>query len=201
MADSVPEGFSFSVKLHSSMTHSLDAKKSQWVAFRRMLVPFVQSNRMGAVLAQFPWSFPFREKSFSHLVYIRENLADMKVAVEFRHKKWYTVESLNRLIGMGFTPVSVDLPGLPGLPDTGLIDDGTVVYLRLHGRNSGNWWGNTQQRYDYLYTGGELAALAEKLQRLSKGVKSCYVFFNNCHMGKAALNAADMQKLLTETEE
>jgi len=197
MADSVPDGFAFFVKLHSSMTHSLDADKSRWTAFRRMLRPFVQSGRMGVVLAQFPWSFPFREESFSLLASIRENLADMKVAVEFRHRKWYTVESLNRLRGMGFVPVSVDLPGLPGLPDTDLIDSGTAVYLRLHGRNSDSWWGNTQQRYDYLYTGSELTELAEKLQRLSKRVKSCYVFFNNCHMGKAALNAADMQKLLT----
>ena len=198
MADSVPDGFVFSVKLHSSMTHSRDALRSQWAAFRRMCRPFVQSGRMGVVLAQFPWSFPFREESFCHLASIRKNLADMKVAVEFRHKKWYSAESLHRLRGMGFIPVSVDLPGLPGLPDNGLIDGGAAVYLRLHGRNSGSWWGNTQQRYDYLYTDNELKILAERLQRLSKGVKSCYVFFNNCHMGKAALNAADMQKLLAE---
>ncbi|MCD6589104.1 MAG: DUF72 domain-containing protein [Candidatus Fermentibacteraceae bacterium] len=56
--------------------------------------------------------------------------------------------------------------------------------------------GNTQQRYDYLYSAGEIRALAGRLQRLSMDVKSCYVFFNNCHMGKAALNAEDMARLL-----
>ncbi len=38
--------------------------------------------------------------------------------------------------------------------------------------------------------------LYDNLRSLSSDVKRCYVFFNNCHMGKAALNAEDMKKLL-----
>jgi uncharacterized protein YecE (DUF72 family) len=197
MADSVPEGFTFSVKLHSSMTHSLDAAKDHWSAFHTMLMPFVESGRMGMVLAQFPWSFPLEEKSFGCLASIRENLADMKAVVEFRHERWYSTESLNRLYGIGFTPVSVDLPAVKGLPGTGLHHQSDTVYLRLHGRNSAKWWGNTQQRYNYLYQADEMSVFAKRLGNLSNNVKNCYVFFNNCHMGKAALNAADMQKLLS----
>ncbi|OPX30767.1 MAG: hypothetical protein B1H09_04365 [Gemmatimonadaceae bacterium 4484_173] len=196
MADSVPDNFSFSIKLHSSMTHSRSAGREDWAAFHRMLFPFVSSGKMGMVLAQFPWSFPLEEKSFSYLASVRENLSAMKIAIEFRHRKWYTEESRNRVQKMGFVPVSVDLPTLPGLPRTSFLDSGIAVYLRLHGRNSGSWWGNTQQRYDYLYSAGEIGALAGRLQRLSEDVKSCYVFFNNCHMGKAALNAEDMARFL-----
>ena len=100
---------------------------------------------------------------------------------------------------MGFTLVSTDLPVLPGLPETGLLTGEDTVYLRLHGRNSGKWWGNTQERYDYLYSGKEMVTWVDKLRSLSKDVKRCYVFFNNCHMGKAALNAADMQRLMVDT--
>ncbi|MCD4708498.1 MAG: DUF72 domain-containing protein [Candidatus Sabulitectum sp.] len=196
MTDSVPGGFSFSVKLHSSMTHSMDANKDDWIAFHRMLSPFILSGKMGMILAQFPWSFPLEEASFNYLAILRENLKGRKTVVEFRHDKWYTPEPLKRVREMDFIPVSVDLPGLQGLPETGLLAGDNAVYLRLHGRNSGKWWGNMQERYDYLYSVREMATWADKLRSLSKDVKRCYVFFNNCHMGKAALNARDMEKLL-----
>jgi uncharacterized protein YecE (DUF72 family) len=196
MADSVPEGFSFSVKLHSSMTHSHNAGAEEWKAFLNMLEPFRGSGRMGMVLAQFPWSFPLEEDSFRKLRFISKQLAGIPAAAEFRHARWYGKESLRRVEAMGFAPVSVDMPQLDGLPETGLIGGGGSPYLRLHGRNGEKWWGNTQERYDYLYSREELQGWAKKLTDLSASEGRCYVFFNNCHMGSAALNAADMRMLL-----
>ncbi|MEA3265882.1 MAG: DUF72 domain-containing protein [Candidatus Fermentibacteria bacterium] len=198
MSDSVPDNFSFSVKLYSSMTHSRDATAENWAAFDRMLAPLISSGKMGIVLAQFPWSFPLEKKSFSYLRTLRDNLGSKMAAVEFRHEKWYSEDVMEQVREMGFTLVSTDLPVLPGLPETGLLTGEDTVYLRLHGRNAGKWWGNTQERYDYLYSEKELKTWADKLRSLSKDVKSCYVFFNNCHMGKAALNAADMQRLMVD---
>ncbi len=199
MSDSVPDNFSFSVKLYSSMTHSRDANRDDWIAFHRMLSPSILSGKMGMILAQFPWSFPFEKDSFNYLRTLRDNLRDNRAVVEFRHEKWYTEEVMEQVREMGFTLVSTDLPVLPGLPKTGLLTGKDTVYLRLHGRNSGKWWGNTQERYDYLYSGKEIVTWANKLRSLSEDVKRCYVFFNNCHMGKAALNAADMQKLMEDS--
>ncbi len=196
MVNAVPDDFSFSVKLHSSMTHSRDADKIKWKEFHTMLTPFIDSKKMGVVLAQFPWSFSLEENSFSYLTRIKENLPDMSVVVEFRHKKWYQKSVKQRVTEMGFNHASVDLPDLPGLPTTDLIEDDKVAYLRLHGRNKKEWWGNTQMRYDYQYSDEQLLVWAEKLRNLSGKVKSCYVFFNNCHMGKAALNAKDMERLM-----
>jgi uncharacterized protein YecE (DUF72 family) len=197
MAGSVPAGFSFSVKLHSSMTHERNAERDQWERFHRMLEPLRRSGKMGMVLAQFPWSFPLEEGSFRWLSRLAGNLEGLDTAIEFRHRRWYGEEPLKRVLEMGFVPVSVDLPVLPGLPSTGLLTQGGKVYLRLHGRNRVKWWGNTQERYDYLYGEDELRGWAETLRNLSDGASSCYVFFNNCHMGKAALNARDMERLLS----
>ena len=196
MTDSVPPGFSFSVKLHSSMTHGRNAGPEEWRMFLEMLKPFRERGMMGPVLAQFPWSFPLEERSFQWLEKISESLGELDKAVEFRRSAWYGAEPLERVGGMGFAPVSVDLPALDGLPDTGLLQARGTVYLRLHGRNAGKWWGNTQERYDYHYGETELKPWAEKLRRLSASATKCYVFFNNCHMGKAALNARDMERLL-----
>ncbi len=196
MAESVPDGFSFTVKLHSSMTHSRDAGKEEWKKFHRMIGPLRKTSRMGMVLAQFPWSFPLEERSFQWLEQLACNLNGIDTAIEFRHAKWYSRETLERVWEMGFVPVSPDMPGLKNLPASGPLFPGENIYIRLHGRNSEKWWGNTQERYDYLYNESELNFWAEKLGSLSEEVKNCYVFFNNCHMGKAALNAKDMERLL-----
>lgn len=201
MAESVPRGFSFSVKLHSSMTHGRNAGAEDWKAFRSMLEPFVETCGMGMALAQFPWSFPLEEESFNWLEKVSGELQGLNTAVEFRHGKWYGKEPLERVLEMGFIPVSVDLPELNGLPETGLLEQRGTVYLRLHGRNSSRWWGNTQERYDYLYSREELNGWAKILRSLSEATGSCYVFFNNCHMGKAALNAQDMERLLSGAPE
>ncbi len=196
MADSVPDNFSFSVKLHSSMTHSRDCSGEDWEAFRKMLHPLVASNRLGMVLAQFPWSFPLKEESFQYLRMLRDKIEDNRALIEFRHKKWYAEDVIEQVRQIGFIPVSVDLPSLPGLPEKTLFGGEETIYLRLHGRNRDKWWGNTQERYDYLYTEEEMETWADRLRNLSTEVNRCYVFFNNCHMGKAALNAADMERLL-----
>ena len=201
MADSVPDNFSFSVKLHSSMTHSRDSTDDEWKAFRKMLYPLASSNRLGIILAQFPWSFPLEEKSFRYLRTLRERIEDNRAAIEFRHRKWYAEDVIEQIRQIGFIPVSVDLPSLPGLPEATLLGGEKIVYLRLHGRNSDKWWGNTQERYDYLYTEKEMETWADRLRSLSAEVNRCYVFFNNCHMGKAALNAADMERLLNGERE
>lgn len=196
MVASVPDNFSFSVKLHSSMTHSRDADKTDWDKYHFMLKPFIDSDKMGVILAQFPWSFQLGENSFNYLSIIKEHLPDKNVVVEFRHKKWYQKSVIKRVQEMGFGCASVDLPELSGLPGRELFDDSETVYCRFHGRNKKEWWGNTQMRYDYHYSDEQLSAWAEKLRNLSIKVKSCYVFFNNCHMGKAALNAKDMKRLM-----
>ena len=196
MVNAVPDNFSFSVKLHSSMTHSRDADKTKWKEYNRMLTPFTDSGKMGTILAQFPWSFPLEKKSFGYLSVVKENLPDMNIIAEFRHKKWYQKSVVKRVQEMGFGCASVDLPELSGLPGRELFKNSEIVYCRLHGRNKKEWWGNTQMRYDYQYSDEQLSVWAEKLRNLSGKVKSCYVFFNNCHMGKAALNAKDMERLM-----
>jgi uncharacterized protein YecE (DUF72 family) len=51
-------------------------------------------------------------------------------------------------------------------------------------------------RYDYLYREEELKEFIPDIKDISKKTVKTLVFFNNCHAGSAAKNAAQMAKLL-----
>lgn len=198
MAASVPPGFVFTVKLHSGMTHERNAGEGDWKAFGEMLAPLSESGRLGPVLAQFPWSFQLSEESFGALENIRERLGSLPAAAEFRHRRWYVPEILERVVKTGFSPVSPDLPGLPGMPGPDVPVSGGFGYARLHGRNREKWWGGGPERYDYAYSPGEIREWAGRVSAMARKPGGVYVFFNNCHMGRAALDARTMRELLEE---
>ena len=57
-----------------------------------------------------------------------------------------------------------------------------TAYLRLHGRNAATWnhrGGSAAERFDYLYSTGELAEWSEPLKRLSTLSERAFVMFNN----------------------
>jgi len=200
MADSVPPGFVFCVKLNSAMTHERNAGDAQWKAFDEMIAPLGAAGCLGPVLAQFPWALPLSENSFQTLAGIRERLGDLPAVAEFRHERWYSRDALQRVVETGFSPVAVDLPDLPGLPGPDLTVKGPIHYARLHGRNGGKWWGGGALRYDYAYTPAELLEWGKRIRAMAGGGRGAYVFFNNCHMGRAALDARTMGRILEELQ-
>jgi uncharacterized protein YecE (DUF72 family) len=58
--------------------------------------------------------------------------------------------------------------------------------------------GTSSDRYDYSYSATELGEWVKKIAELSQQAKRTYLFFNNCHAGKAARNAALMKELLRQ---
>jgi uncharacterized protein YecE (DUF72 family) len=56
-------------------------------------------------------------------------------------------------------------------------------------------------RYDYLYGEGELKEFVPDIQNVSQKTAKTLIFFNNCHAGSAAKNAAQMAQLLKEQQE
>ena len=198
MVGAVPPGFIFCVKLHSGMTHERNAGDADWKAFHAMLGPLREAGCLGPVLAQFPWSLPLSRESFAMLSIMREKLGDLPAAAEFRHERWYSRDVLEQVVEAGFSPVAVDLPALPGLPGPDLPVTGGFEYARLHGRNKADWWGGGAKRYDYGYTPFELREWAGRARAMARSSGGAYVFFNNCHMGRAALDAAAMGRILEE---
>ena len=200
LVDRTPDGFTFTVKLHSCMTHDRNAGSSEWKSFFRMLEPFRRENRLGALLAQFPYSFRAGRENLEYVEHIRKTCIELPLAVEFRHDSWYADDVMSTLSSSGINMVSVDLPGLDHLPDGRALHGNDFGYIRFHGRNSEQWYSGSQLRYDYLYSELELRSWFPAIKKLSEQSGKVFMFFNNCHMGKAAMSAELMRRLLEGDE-
>ncbi len=63
---------------------------------------------------------------------------------------------------------------------------------------SGGARGASGDRYDYDYSPAELGEWVKKIGELATQARRTYLFFNNCHAGQAARNAALMKELLRQ---
>jgi uncharacterized protein YecE (DUF72 family) len=194
-----PKDYPFIVKLHGEATHK---RVSPADSVRRLALatdPIRASGKLAGWLAQFPWSFREGEAERSYLSRIRSLLPEEDpLFVEFRHAGWDLPETYRFLEEKRIGFCSVDEPKLPGLmPPSAFVTNGTG-YVRLHGRNEKSWW-NAEgggDRYDYLYSDGELSEWVSRVRELDRRAGRTFVFFNNCYAGQAVRGAKRMQQLL-----
>src|SRR5690349_835422 len=185
-AERTPPGFEFSVKLFQKFTHPRmfrervarglpedvrdDAETIDSLAqsnradldeFRRGIEPLAERGRLGALLAQFPPSFKDDPPSRERLERLLRAFGDYPVAVELRHKSWSdrVGETLTLLNAFGAAWVQIDEPKFKfSIRQNYLPNIQGFYYMRLHGRNVQQWWRHdkSEDRYDYLYSAGEL---------------------------------------------
>ncbi len=201
MLQRTPVGFDFLVKLHGDMTHKRSRDDALYKEFNAALAPLVDAGRLQGLLAQFPYSFKNTQENRAFLAEMCERVAPQRVFVEFRHAGWI-VEAIFpwlRQLDVGY--VCVDEPDLPGLVPPVLRATTDVGYVRLHGRNAVTWFDagpDKGDRYDYLYSDTELREWVHKIRQLVQETRTTYVFFNNCHAGKAPANAQALKDLLAQ---
>jgi uncharacterized protein YecE (DUF72 family) len=198
--------FQFTAKLWKRFTHE---REQAWTPaevelVRASLEPVAVADRLGALLAQFPWSFRRSPENEEWLGDLLQAFREYPLAVEVRHASWSVPEfyaSLGeRMVGV----VNIDQPLFdhsiaPGARVTG----GRVGYVRLHGRNYGNWFreeAESHERYDYLYTPEELQSWLDRIHQVAEHARSTFVITNNHFLGQAPANAAMLRKLYGESE-
>jgi uncharacterized protein YecE (DUF72 family) len=198
MERKTPAGFRFTVKAPQVLTHEQRLDPEAMAAFRDCLAPLADAAKLDGVLLQFPWSFRPAAQSWELLTGAQRELPGVPLTIEFRNRDWATRETFTRLRDSGLGYCVVDEPRLPGLMPPIVELTTPIAYVRFHGRNYQHWWSRDagHDRYDYLYTEAELKEWAEKIETLARSAEKTYVFFNNCHAGQAARNAALMQELL-----
>ena len=190
----------FCAKLHQSFTHEFTADRDAAERFKFTVAPLVEAGRLGALLAQFPFSFKNSADSRAYLVELASWFAGVPLAVEFRHASWDRDAVYQFLADLGLAAVSVDLPDLQGLPKSALRV-GDYAYLRLHGRNTLNWFDGktTADKHDYLYAPAELEPWVTALH--ASKVAQAYVFFENTTRGQGLQNAREFQALWDALEQ
>ena len=160
-----------------------------------------ERDLLGAVLAQFPWSFKPSATSLAVLGRLAEDFAGWPLVVELRHGAWAQREHalFLREQGLGFCNVDQPVIGESLGPTAGVTSD--VGYVRLHGRRYDTWFEHGEDvaaRYDYLYSAQELEPWLERIRRIesAEGVRDVYVVTNNHFEGKGPANALMLRSML-----
>ncbi len=197
--------FRFTAKLWRRFTHERDTAWSPGdVALARAaLVPLAEAERLGCLLAQFPWSFKRSPANEEWLGDVLAAFAEFPVSVEVRHSSWNDPAFYAWLAERQVGVVNVDQPLFGHSIKPGSEVTAPVGYVRLHGRNYGNWFredAESHERYDYLYSADELSGWLDRIHEIAKRARDTYVIANNHYHGQAAVNAAMLRKLYGEPD-
>jgi uncharacterized protein YecE (DUF72 family) len=185
--------------------------------FLEALEPLRAAGKLGGILFQLPPYIVYKEHSLDYLTWAREQLGGDEMLVELRHRSWlddeHRAETLAFLEDIGASYVTVDAPKsdtAKNLVPTVPAVTSKTSYFRFHGRNLGTWnkrGGSAAERFDYLYSDGELEELVPALKELAAQSERSFAFFNNNsssedpenplgRISQAAANAQQLRRLL-----
>ncbi len=143
------------------MAHQRDARAEDFVGFADALEPLQQADKLGCVLAQFPYSFHANSQNVDYLRRFRELLPALPVVVEFRNRQWITKKTFEFLRGLDFgfccvhqprfdslvppvTRILLEIAGSPHLHATPPTNPPLPRHTRLHPQfvhRAGQLWG------------------------------------------------------------
>ena len=200
----VPKDFLFTVKLWQKFTHPKMYKEATGEEaaisqqdvdiFKRSIEPLLKSDKLGALLAQFPPSF--RNDSFGQrvLTAVSRLFGQYRLAVELRHRSWSDDPNTAKILRENNVAwVQIDEPKFKSSIAQELPLTSDMAYFRFHGRNAETWWtGNSETRYKYLYSAEEIKELADRVKTTAGQTKLLFALFNNHWQGYAPRNAVDM---------
>lgn len=193
-----PVNFKFTVKLHNSMTHQRNATEEQYKSFYNAVEPLIASNKLGCLVAQFPYSFHHNKENMDYIINIKDKFANIPLCVEFRNNYWMNTETYKKLAKENIGFVCVDEPDVQGLIKKAAVVTSNIGYIRFHGRNKEKWYNhkNSYERYDYLYDKESLKEWIHRIKFIEEKSETTFIAFNNHFRGQGAVNANMLIKIL-----
>ncbi len=188
--------FRFTVKLHRNFTHDwASASPDDPRRWKEGIAPLWETQRLGAVLIQFPYSFHYTPNHQRYLSLLADRFPDYPLVIEFRHRSWDRTETFQFLkdYGLGYCVIDQPRVSFSILPLNSATSP--VGYIRLHGRNVRDWFrpgAGRDARYNYLYSPAELAEWRARIDKISRQAGELYVIANNHFRGQAACNALQL---------
>ena len=201
-----PRGFRFTMKLFRKFTHpdfyareegqSPEITEADVAAMREALDALAESDRLGALLVQYPDFFYRNKVNTAAVARTLGHFRGYPLVVELRNTSWQHPDARELLASCGVAVARIDEPFFNNLE----LDspDDPIHYWRFHGRNTAEWRrrGAGAHRYDYLYTPDEVDELADLIARHLRPDRPAFIFFNNHPGGQAAANAVSLSKRL-----
>lgn len=195
--------FRFTAKLWRRFTHERDAAwtRDDVGKVTEGLAPLHGSGRLDALLLQFPWSFKNGEPAREWLADLQQAFRQFPLVVEVRHESWNDPAFFEWLGAEGVGFVNIDQPLFSKSIQPSARSTGRVGYVRVHGRNYGDWFrkgAGRNARYDYLYSREELSGWVERSKEVARDeqVENVDVVFNNHYKAQAVVNALAFRSLL-----
>ena len=212
--DKTPESFQFIPKAYQAMTlhqkwqDHFESVEEMFDIFKVRFYPMIREKRIKTFLFQFPPFFHCSQKNVDYLERISELMGTLPVAIEFRHRSWYSEENRENTLALlrknFFIHTVVDQPQTPGnsVPSVLESTNSKLTLYRLHGQNYSGWlnasddpdWRTTRTLHDYSKE--ELMEIMDGALELEKESDEVAVIFNNNSGGHAAKNAKELQELL-----
>lgn len=182
-ADSVPDGFRFSLKANKIITHTLRMKNAKEKITEFMdIVSEGLNEKLACVLFQLPPSFHFSEERLQDILNNIEHHS--RNVIEFRHVSWWIPPVYNALKSAGLTFCSVSFPGLP--EDN--IKTSDVFYKRMHG---------VPELFKSSYSDESLKLLASEISNDG----TSFVYFNNTMFEAGYSNAETLKSILNQANQ
>jgi uncharacterized protein YecE (DUF72 family) len=177
-------------------------------SFLEALLPLKRAGKLGLMVFQFPPWFQHNRANMDYILFSKQLMDDLPLAVEFRHGSWLSASKASKVFDFltdnRITYIAADEPQYGNLVTVPFVPRVTTdtAYFRFHGRNAENWLKKnieTSLRYAYSYSDEELKEFIPPLEEAESGAKTTYAMFNNCHRGNATSNATRLRQLLVDS--
>ncbi|MBS3943888.1 MAG: DUF72 domain-containing protein [Melioribacter sp.] len=202
--------FLFTIKLHQDFTHKKKFSGEQIQSVKLNLNKLNTESRLGGLLIQFPYSFVLNKENANHVKELIDIFAGYEKFIEVRHKSWFIQRFFDFLENNNSSLCTIDQPVIGEAVEFKPVKAGDNLYIRFHGRNTKAWKGSLRkfgkdqsyeeqsERYNYLYSPGELLEIEQKIKEVLDTVKKVFVILNNHPQGNAVANALELIHLLKE---
>jgi uncharacterized protein YecE (DUF72 family) len=183
-AAATPDGFKFCAKTPRIITHELELVGA--AGYMQEFTDAIRhlGDKLGVILVQLPPSFDVTHHLAlaAFLEELSQTARDIPVAVEFRHRSWFTPESGSEtrdlLRSRGVCWAATEYPHTPGV----IVPTTDFLYLRWIGQH-GTYDHHNFERVDKT---SELTRWLQAIREVESRVKRVYGFFNNDYAGFAA---------------
>lgn len=183
-----------------------DAREQLWWDFVRALEPLKTAGKLGAVILQFPPWFQPTSDSRDHISWLRERLADIPGAVEFRNNIWLNEPEQERTLRflegteLGFVCVDEPQGFRSSAPPIAAATSGKA-FVRFHGRNTETWerrTATTAERFDWWYKQEEFEEWVPRVWEIADRSEEVHLLMNTNRFNQAPVNANQLRMVLHE---